>query len=675
MSAPPLLQVRDLATRFRSPRGEVRAVDGVSFNVNAGETFALVGESGCGKSVTALSVMGLVPWPSGYIAAGEVNLHGRNLRHMSESDRRPLRGREMAMIFQEPMTSLNPVQTCGAQLIESLAIHRHLTGAAAKTEAVRLLGRVRLPDADRAADAWPHQLSGGQRQRVMIALALACDPKLLIADEPTTALDVTVQDQILVLLDELRKANGMGVLLITHNLGIVRETADRVGVMYAGRIVEEAPTGELFANPRHPYTKRLLASLPSAGRRGYPLPAIPGTVPDAAAWPAGCRFADRCAEAVAGCRELMPRHVGTGPRSIECHLHDPEFKSPAGAKAPPATPAPKPETPTLALNAGGDPLLLTAGLAVHFPVTAGILRRTTGHVKAVDGVDLAIPRGATLALVGESGCGKTTLGKAVLQLIRPTSGKVWYRDTDIAKLDESRLFPFRRRMQIVFQDPMASLDPRLTAGEIVAEGLLTHGLATDAADRDRKVREVLETVGLEASAIGRYPHEFSGGQRQRIGIARALAVGPEFLVCDEATSALDVSIQAQILNLLRRLKGEQGLTYLFITHDLGLVEYMADLVAVMYLGRVVETGTAEEVFRDPKHPYTRALLAAVPRPDKAGRKKLLLGGEVPSPVSPPAGCHFHPRCPDVRPECSRAYPDDVRFTPTHSARCILHKPG
>ena len=665
----PVLEIANLRTWFRVRGGLAKAVDGVSFSVAPGECYAVVGESGCGKSVTALSVMGLVPQPAGFVAGGEIKLEGQSILALPESERRPLRGARMAMIFQEPMTSLNPVLTAGAQIAESLALHRGLRGAAARAEAVALFERVRLPDPARAYDAWPHELSGGMRQRVMIAIALACRPALLIADEPTTALDVTVQDQILELMDGLRREYGMAVLLITHNLGLVRQTAGRVGVMYAGKLVEEADTDAIFRTPMHPYTSKLLESLPSAGRRHRPLAAIPGFVPDASAYPDGCRFAPRCHRAFPVCPLVVPRNLEVDPHHrVECHLYDPEFKAKAlpvpdaGAAAASAAEAPPSSQPE-------EELVVARGVEVHFPVTAGILQRVVASVKAVDGVDLVVPRGVSVALVGESGCGKTTLGKSLLQLVRPTAGSVAFRGTELTTLAPKDFKAFRRRMQIVFQDPYGSLNPRLTVGEIVTEGIRAHARDGEAAP---DIPALLRTVGLDESAITRYPHEFSGGQRQRIGIARALAVQPDFLVCDEATSALDVSVQAQILNLLRDLGRRLGLTYLFITHDLGLVEYLADLVSVMYLGRIVESGTVEEVFGSPKHPYTRALLAAVPRVDAAGRNRIILGGDVPSPVHPPSGCHFHPRCPEVMAQCRETYPPETTLSPTRRCRCFLY---
>ncbi len=662
----PLLEVTGLKTYFRTREGLARAVDGVSFTVAPGETYALVGESGCGKSVTALSVMGLIPAPAGFLAGGSIRFEGRELTVLPDAERRLLRGSRMAMIFQEPMTSLNPVFTIGEQVMEGVRLHR--PGEDARARALELLRQVRMPDPERALGQYPHQLSGGMRQRVMIAIALACRPSLLIADEATTALDVTIQAQIIDLVDDLKRDYGMAVLLITHNLGLVRRTAARIGVMYAGQLAEEATVTTLFASPQHPYTVRLLESLPAEARRGAALAAIPGAVPDATRYPPGCRFADRCHRVMEGCADLLPRpwSVGRGHRAA-CHLHDPSFHGRALARAarPPAARAPR------AVKSTGA-LVEVENLAVHFPIRTGLLRRVTGHVRAVDGVSLAIPRGGVTAVVGESGCGKTTLGKALIGLAPPTAGTIRY---DGQAVGAAHAAGWRRKMQIIFQDPYASLNPRLTVGEIVGEGLRYAAAAPGRAQREARVAATLELVGLDAAAARRYPHEFSGGQRQRVGIARALAVEPEFVVCDEATSALDVSVQAQILNLLRGLKDRLGLTYLFITHDLGVVEYFADAVAVMYLGRIVEHGTVRDVFESPRHPYTRALLAAVPRVDGRGRKVLAVGGDTPSPVNPPAGCHFHPRCPKVMTECRTAYPGETAVSRTHGCRCFLEGPG
>ncbi|GIX47833.1 MAG: ABC transporter ATP-binding protein [Candidatus Tectimicrobiota bacterium] len=666
-----LLDVRDLKTYFRTKWGPARAVDGVSFSLDAGETFALVGESGCGKTVTALSIMQLVPQPAGYYAGGAILYKGRDLMRLPEVEKRRLRGRELSMIFQEPMSSLNPVLTIGYQLMEPLRYHQRLSPAAARKKALELLELVRLPDPEQRLQQYPHQLSGGMQQRVMIAIAMACEPGLLIADEPTTALDVTVQAEVLELMKALQAQKGTAILLITHDLGVVAQLADRVAVMYAGRIVEVAPRPQLLDNPAHPYTVRLLQSLPTRTRRDQALQTIEGRVPPAHALPPGCRFAPRCHMVQPACWQVDPPLLPVdAEHHAACILYDVKRQgrriTPAEVHLPPQ-PRPRPPGQT-----SGEPLLRLEGLCVHFPLRRGVLKRVVGYVRAVDGVDLTLRRGETLALVGESGCGKTTLGKAVLQLVRPTAGRVLLDGQDLTRLSRRQLHPYRRRMQIVFQDPYAALDPRMMVGEIVMEGMAAHGIGRSRREREERARAILAQVGLDPQMLYRYPHEFSGGQRQRIGIARCLAVEPEFLVCDEATSALDVSVQAQILNLLERLQAELGLTYLFITHNLGVVEYLADEVAVMYLGRIVERGPTAAIFSSPCHPYTRALLAAVPRLDARGAEKLHLPGEVPSPIHPPPGCHFHPRCPYAMPHCRQAYPPAYTVADGHTVRCFLY---
>ena len=670
-----LLRVRDLKTYFGSPSAPARAVDGVSFEIAEGETYSLVGESGCGKSVTALSIIQLVPQPSGFHAGGAIEYKGQEIIRLPESEKRKLRGRDISMIFQEPMTSLNPVLTVGYQLMEPLRRHRGLGRREARERAVELLGQVNIPDPEQRVNEYPHQLSGGMKQRVMIAMAMACEPGLLIADEPTTALDVTIQAQVLELMKELQKRKGTAILFITHDLGVVAENAHRVGVMYAGRIVEGGTRDQILRNPAHPYTIKLLQSLPSRTQAGKSLETIEGRVPPADRYPPGCRFAERCQWALAACRlvdpVLLPLEEGHG---AACILYDEKLQgrhvTPAEVRTPP------PPRPRIPGEATGTTLIAIQDLKVHFPIRLGVLKRVVGHVKAVDGVDLRIRKGETLALVGESGCGKTTLGKALLQLIRPTSGHILVDGQDLTTLDRRALRPYRRRLQVIFQDPYSALNPRMMVGETVTEGMAVQGIGKNARDREERARHLLTQVGLDPGAVYRYPHEFSGGQRQRIGIARCLAVEPEFIVCDEATSSLDVSIQAQILTLLERLQAELGLTYLFITHNLGVVEYLADEVAVMYLGRIVERGRTEEVLGGPKHPYTRALLSAVPRIDPdTGAGKIRLSGDVPSPIKPPAGCHFNPRCPHVMPRCRGAYPAAYTLSVTRSANCFLYDTG
>jgi peptide/nickel transport system ATP-binding protein len=537
-----------------------------------------------------------------------------------------------------------------------------LHGNAAIERMVELLRQVGIADPERRLGEYPFQLSGGMKQRVMIAIALAGEPDLLIADEPTTALDVTVQAQILDLLAKIQVDRGMGMLLITHDLGVVARMAHRIGVMYAGELVEVASRDDFFKRPQHPYTQALFAALPEISRRGLALTTIPGQVPSLAAMPAGCRFADRCSQVMPICREVSPpwRKISEG-HVLRCH-----WTGVAVADQP---------IQRFALSekcADAAAFLAVDALEVHFPIRRGLLQRTVGYVRAVDGVSLTISAGRTLALVGESGCGKTTVGKALLQLIKPTAGSVKLGGSELIGMKPKRLRAARRHMQMVFQDPFASLNPRLRVGDIIAEGMASLGLENDSQAQRNAVAALLRQVGLPDEAVGRYPHEFSGGQRQRIAIARALAVQPELLICDEPTSALDVSVQAQILNLLKALQEELGVAYLFITHNFAVVEYLAHDVAVMYLGRIVEQGRAEEVLRAPRHPYTQALLSAVPVPNLEAKTAVIkLPGETPSPANPPSGCHFHPRCPQASAICRERYPQNSPVSVTHSVNCHL----
>ncbi len=658
------LQVENLATRLDSAQGEVRAVDGVDLELRKGECFALVGESGCGKSMTALSILRLLP-EAGRIADGRVLLGGHDLLALPEAAMRAVRGRRVAMIFQEPATALNPVLTVGRQILEVIERHTTLDATAARKRALELLEAVGIPDPERRFDEYPFQLSGGLRQRVMIAGALAVDPEVLIADEPTTALDVTIQSQILDLLKKLQAERGMAVLLITHDLGIVAQMAQRVAVMYAGEIVEVGSREAFFRAPQHPYSKKLFEALPSPDKRSGELAVIRGQVPPLTGVFRGCRFAERCEQVFDRCREEAPKLVALpGAQQARCFLRE------RGPDAPRATHAAAPAT-ALPGGAAGAVLLQVEDLKVHFPIRRGVFKRIVGHVKAVDEVSLAIREGRTLALVGESGCGKTTVGKAILRLVPPTAGRTVFAGADLAKLPSEALRTMRRSMQIIFQDPYASLNPRMRVTDILAEGMRSLGVGADDADRVRRMDLLLEQVGLPGEAKLRYPHEFSGGQRQRIAIARALAVEPKLIVCDEPTSALDVSVQAQILNLLRSLQQRLGIAYLFITHNISVVEYLAHDVAVMYLGRIVEQGSADEVLGAPKHPYTEALLSAVPTVD-GERRIIRLSGELPSPANPPAGCHFHPRCPKALEACRKTYPAERRLSGTRSVNCLLY---
>ena len=659
----PLLEVIDLKTFFDGELGEVRAVDGVSFHIGWGETLAMVGESGSGKSVTGLSIMRLLDG-TGRITGGSILLNGENLLAKPEAEMRRIRGNAISMIFQEPMTSLNPVFTVGDQIAETIALHKRVGSVAAKSQAIEMLDLVGIPEPAKRFDLFPHHMSGGMRQRVMIAMALSCSPKLLIADEPTTALDVTIQAQILDLMRRLQKELGMSILFITHDLGVVAEVADRVVVMYAGRAVEQAPVAEIFAHPLMPYTIGLLESVPRVDRsahRQQRLRAIPGNIPNPAELPKGCAFHPRCRFAIAACRRDAPPLEDSGKgHSTRC-LRSSEMPV-LLANERDAAPA-----PIVAGMAGpaatSRRLLEVKGLRVSFPTSGG-------RVQAVSNISFDIGAGEVVGLVGESGSGKTTVGQAILRLVEPTGGKVIFDGIDIAGLDRSGLRGLRRRMQIIFQDPFASLNPRMTVEEIVGEAFAIHKLESGAKRRARIV-EILESVGLSSDHMRRYPHEFSGGQRQRIGIARALAVKPQFIVADEPVSALDVSIQAQVVNLLQDLKQQLGLTLLFIAHDLGVVEYLCDRVIVMYLGRIMEIAPARRLYANPTHPYTEALLSGVPIPDPSvKRQRIILEGEIPSPVNPPSGCVFRTRCRLATAECAKVIPPLKELEPDHFCACI-----
>lgn len=676
-----LLEIDDLATILHTGSLPVRAVDGLSLNILQGETFALLGESGCGKSMTALSVMRLLP-DVGEIAAGQIRMHGVDLLQLPEAAMRKVRGKQIGMIFQEPMLSLNPVLTIAEQIGEVLEQHLNLAPAAMQARIQELLEQVGIPDAQRRMHEYPFQFSGGMKQRVMIAMALAGEPELLIADEPTTALDVTIQAQVLDLMRHIQQHTRMAILLITHDLGVVAEMAQRVAVMYAGEIVELAPRSAFFQQPAHPYSQQLFASLPGKHKRDQALTVMNGVVPSLSQQFSGCRFADRCNQVMAICREAVPQwHQLDDAHQVRCHLYQ------SGVNH--ALPVIGVSSPGVALhtetNRTEQVLLQVADLKVHFPVHKGLFKRVAGHIKAVDGVSFQIAAGKTLALVGESGCGKTTIGKSILQLIQPTAGSVRFKGQELTGLKRSQLKPVRSQFQIIFQDPYSSLNPRMRIKEILQEGMsaLKAGAVSPPANdgglqdnsSELEIDSLLQRVGLPAEVKWRYPHEFSGGQRQRIAIARALAVNPKLLICDEPTSALDVSVQAQILNLLKTLQNNLGLAFLFITHNIAVVEYLADEVAVMYLGRIVERGLIDEVMGSPRHPYTQALLSSVPRiAADADRQFVPLKGDLPSPAAPPAGCHFHPRCAQAMAVCRERYPSASSFSATHSTHCFLYSP-
>ncbi len=609
-----MLEIQDLEVGLDSDSGLVRAIDGLRLSMHRGETFALVGESGCGKSMTALALMRLLP-ENGRVLAGRVELEGTDTLGLSERAMRDVRGGRIGMIFQEPSTSLNPVMKVGDQIVEAIETHTDLRGEAARAKAIDWLKRVGIPEPERRIDEYPFRMSGGQKQRVMIAMTLATEPDFLVADEPTTALDVTIQKQILDLLRDLQREQGMGLLLITHDLAVVSGMAQRVALMYAGQIIEVATAAEFFRAPKHPYAQALLRALPDAARRGEPLTAIGGTVPALTQTFAGCRFAPRCASVMPHCGNTLPTLDALTPtHSVRCLLY---AKGASRTTVVPATVRSEIAKDTLAVDAvPGKAFLEVKDLRVRFPIRRGFFQRTAGYFDAVGGVSFDIRAGSTLALVGESGCGKTTTGKAIVQLLRTQAvieGQALLQGRNLFDLNDEALKNARRDIQIIFQDPYASLNPRMRVFEVLEEGLVALRPEMNAAARRTRLEQLADQVGLRRESLDRYPHEFSGGQRQRIAIARALAVQPKLIVCDEPTSALDVSVQAQILNLLESLQRELGLSYLFITHNIGVVEYIADEVAVMQAGRIVEQGPSEQVLRSPVHAYTRTLLAAVPR--------------------------------------------------------------
>jgi peptide/nickel transport system ATP-binding protein len=670
----PLLEIEDLHTHIQLREGTVHAVDGVSLHVDPGETLGIVGESGCGKTMTALSIMGLLP-VGGRIADGSVHLDGRRISGLSEDHMRKIRGNEIGMIFQDPLTSLNPTMTVGRQIAEAVQLHREVSKEQAMDRAAEVLGLVGLPRPKERLNEYPHQFSGGMRQRVMIAMALACEPKLLIADEPTTALDVTIQKQILELIDDLRKRLGMSVILVTHDLGVIAGRADRVAVMYAGKIAETTDTTTLFANPRHPYTEALFQALPDkAAETRERLYSIPGTPPDLVHPPKACRFAPRCRYAREHCREEEPQLFGeTVGHTFACFYPVGETERGGRRAAAAAAAAARAEGPGEQFGkVPGEVVLAAKDLVKDFPVTAGVLQRRVGSVSAVARVSFDIRRGETFGLVGESGCGKTTIGRLIIGLEKATAGKISFGGVDLATVSGRDYRRMRRKVQYMFQDSYASLDPRMRAGTILREPLVVQHIGSRR-EQERRVAEMLDHVGLPGSAVERYPHEFSGGQRQRLGFARALMLRPELIVADEPVSALDVSIQAQVLNLMSGLQREMGLTYLFISHDLAVVRYLSDHIGVMYLGKLVEVGPAEEVYLTPAHPYTRGLIDSAPVADPVAEKAKVregVTGELPSAISPPSGCRFRTRCPRAQDLCAEVEPPLRPFSEQrHMAAC------
>ncbi len=748
----PVLDIENLSTHIKLTSSVVQAVGNVDMKIDAGETLGVVGESGCGKSMTGLSIMGLLP-PGGSIVGGSIKLDGRELVGLKQEDLRRVRGNEIAMIFQDPLTSLDPTKTVGYQVAEPVQLHRGASKAEALHRAVEVLSLVGLPRPKERLEDYPHQLSGGLRQRVMIAMALANEPKLLIADEPTTALDVTIQAQILALLRDLKDRLGMAMLLITHDMGVIAGHADRVNVMYAGRVVETAEVRQLFDEMHHPYTQALLASIPQLDQdANKALYAIPGLPPDLSHPPQGCRFAARCSRATDKCRTDEPSLSGktyehrfscwhpvdgplalavigeAGPDAASTGLVSSDAESVAEAALPPDKAGYTPEfvadapladaeaadgeVPEVAAEADetqeaqeAQALVVAAGLEVtadgrlevtermvevaaangdgvaslleitnlvkEFPITSGVLQRKVGSVKAVSDVSFSVPAGTTFGLVGESGCGKTTIGRMIVALEKPNSGAITLGGMDVSRLRGAELRRKRRDLQIMFQDPQSSLDPRMRVGAIIGEPLAVQHLGSKRAQRDR-VFELLGEVGLPRNAVERYPHEFSGGQRQRIGLARALTLNPRLIVADEPVSALDVSIRAQVLNLMKRLQASHGLTYVVISHDLAVVKYMADRIGVMYLGKLVELGSGQDIYERAAHPYTAGLIATIPVPKpttERAKKGAAIKGELPSPVNPPSGCRFRTRCPFAQERCAAEEPKLRSFGPGHVAAC------
>jgi peptide/nickel transport system ATP-binding protein len=665
----PVLRVTDLRTEIRLPGATVRAVDGVSLELRAGELLGLVGESGCGKTMTARSVMRLLP-SGGVITGGSIVLGGTELTHLSGRDMQTVRGRDIGMVFQDPASCLDPTMTIGRQISESAVVHAGANRAAAAARAIELLGMVALPDPERTAAQYPHQLSGGMRQRAMIAAALACGPRLLIADEPTTALDVTNQQEILELIDDLRRQLGMAVLLVTHDLGIIAGRSERLAVMYAGRIVEQARTEDVLAAPRHPYTEALLEALPElAGPQARSLYSIPGRPPDLTEERVGCSFAPRCQHARDWCGRHEPPLDGEHPghlyacffpvSTVTGHAAagtDRRVSAWTAGRAPavagsangPAQPGPEPAE---------APLLRVSGLVKDYPVTSGVLGRRTGTVSAVAGVSFELAAGENFGLVGESGCGKTTVARLLVGLERANAGTIEFRGTDLAALSNRQLRAYRPGIQLMFQDAFASLDPRMRVRSILSEPLAIQRTVSRRGRR-RQVARILDEVGLPPEAASRHPREFSGGQRQRLALARALIQRPALILADEPVSALDASVQAQILNLMRKLQRQYDLSYLFISHDLSVVRYMADTIGVMYLGKLVEVGPVEDVCSAPAHPYTAGLIAAVPAVSGEIRRmaQVRLASSPPLPTEPPSGCRFRTRCARAQDVCAEAEP-------------------
>jgi oligopeptide/dipeptide ABC transporter ATP-binding protein len=656
----PLLSVNGLKVQFSGRQASATAVNDFSLIIEAGESVGLVGESGCGKTTTGLAIMRLLP-PAGKITAGTITLDGVDLASLQEKEMRRFRGKTVALIPQDPMSSLNPTMRIGKQIGEGLRIHEGASAAEARQRALEVLEMVEMPRPAERLGQYPFELSGGLRQRVIIAMALVCRPKLLIADEPTTALDVTIQAQILDIIDRLRSDLNMGLLLITHDMGVIAGRTDRVVVMYGGEKAEEASTTKLFHSMRHPYAQALLASMPNLENTGkHELASIAGMPPDLTKENIGCPFAPRCSYAQDRCRIEDPKLTLEGNHSYACFF---PVNGPASVQIRSAS--------ATVNERSSKEIIRVEGLVKEFPIRGGVLRQKIGAIQAVSNVSFSISEGETFGLVGESGCGKTTIGRLLVGIETLTSGKVFFDDRLVTDTNKKMSREDHRQRQMMFQDPYSSLNPRMSVNDIIGEPLDVQKEGTKA-QRQRRIYELLDVVGLNQQSANRYPHEFSGGQRQRIGLARALVLNPRLIVADEPVSALDVSVQAQILNLMKSLQAQQHLSYVFVSHDLAVVYYMADSIAVMYLGKIVEIGDAESVFRRPAHPYTKGLLDAVPVPDPAEalkKREMQVRGELPSAVNPPSGCRFRTRCPRVQDLCAQVEPVLQSFDVKHQAAC------
>ncbi|EGL17773.1 MULTISPECIES: ABC transporter ATP-binding protein [unclassified Paenibacillus] len=686
--AKPILEIDRLRVEFTKENESLTALSEVSLHIRPGETLCLVGESGSGKTILSKAILRLVEFEGGSITHGTIRLGQEDVTRRPQKQMGGIRGRKAAMVFQEPMAAFDPLFPVGKQIAEAYLRHNRSSYKEAWEHAARLLGKVGIPEPGLRMKQYPGELSGGMLQRAMIAMALSCAPDLLIADEPTTALDVTIQSQILTLLKEIQKEYGMSILFVTHDLGVAAEIADRVAVLYAGGIVEIGEADALLRTPLHPYTKGLIGSVTGLETpRGSRLPSIEGSIPSLAEPPSGCRFHPRCPHAVQRCAQSAPPLEEIAGREAACWLAG-ELRQKEDAQAAEASPdivrgraeftpavirpdaaAPPEENTAGGISGDRTPLFSVHGLRKTYRLGGGFLRRPKGSIYAVDDVTFTIREGETFGLVGESGSGKSTLGRTLLHLEPPTEGDVLFAGKEISAMSPSELRKARKQMQVIFQDPYGSLNPRWTVGQCIGEPLAVHGTHQGKERRD-KVSELLASVGLPPSAGERYPHEFSGGQRQRIGIARAMALQPRFILADEAVSALDVSVQAQILNLLQELRERENLTYLFIGHGLHAVRHMSDRIGVMYLGKLVETAPSDELFRHPAHPYTAALLASVPRRDRSGSpERVRLAGEIPSPANPPSGCRFHTRCPGATALCREVQPEWIEVGPGHTAAC------